>query len=99
MFLAEAELGRVHEITSDAPRLQGPPAGADSVLARGKGAPDPAGDVGVTLPGGAKATLSTGAPRRVAPDGETHFSQNEYLLYQESRVRLRYLVTMRVPTA
>merc|ERR1719152_301046 len=97
MFLAEAELGRVCEIASEQPRLTAPPAAFDSVIARGKSCPDPAGDVAVALPGGAAATLATGAPRRVAGDDKSTFSQTEYLLYEERRVRLRYLVTVKMP--
>jgi poly [ADP-ribose] polymerase 2/3/4 len=90
MFLVEAALGKQHEIIQDDPSLRQPPSGFDSVLARGRQAPsrvDP-----LTIDG-----RSVGVPQGPpVPSGvSSSFHQDEYVMYDESQVRLRYIVTLK----
>ena len=105
MFLAEAAMGTPSCIMRDDPRLKKAPAGADSVIAQGLVDPDPSGDIKVDL-GGREVTMPAGALRlSQAPGAQpgseaanggrgTTFIQSEHLIYEESQVRLRYLVKM-----
>jgi len=92
MYLAEGAFGVTHTITADDLTLRAPPPGADSVVAAGVTAPSPEGDVTVTLDG-RKVVVPMGpsTPTGVA----SAFAQPEWLLYQESQARLRYLVVVR----
>ena len=51
MFLVEAPLGKEHTITQDDWTLKKPPAGCDSVVARGNVEPDPFKDATITIDG------------------------------------------------
>ncbi|XP_050168806.1 protein mono-ADP-ribosyltransferase PARP3 isoform X2 [Myiozetetes cayanensis] len=94
MFLAEVALGKPYRITSDDPSLYQPPAGYDSVLACGQTEPDPAQDEEVLLDG-KKVLVCQGKPIPMPAYKDSSFSQSEYLIYQESQCRIRYLVQLR----
>ena len=95
MFLAEAAMGTPSCILRDDPRLKKAPPGTDSVIAVGRVDPDPAGDIKVELDG-REVTMPAGAislSQEPGAAGST-FIQSEHLIYEESQVRLRYLVKM-----
>lgn len=91
MFLGEVALGREHHITKDQPNLQQSPPGFDSVIARGYTEPDPTQDTVLELDG-QPVTVPQGPPKVFPEFQSSHFSQSEYLIYQESQCRLRYLL-------
>ncbi|XP_056357471.1 LOW QUALITY PROTEIN: protein mono-ADP-ribosyltransferase PARP3-like [Oenanthe melanoleuca] len=93
MFLTEVALGKPYRITRDDPTLCQPPAGYDSVLACGRTEPDPAQDEEVLLDG-KKVLVCQGKPIPMAAYKDSSFSQSEYLIYQESQCRIRYLVQL-----
>ncbi|XP_014725047.1 PREDICTED: LOW QUALITY PROTEIN: poly [ADP-ribose] polymerase 3 [Sturnus vulgaris] len=93
MFLTEVALGKPYRITRDDPTLCQPPAGYDSVLACGRTEPDPAQDVEVVLDG-KKVLVCQGKPIPMSAYKDSYFSQSEYLIYQESQCRIRYLVQL-----
>uniref|UniRef100_A0A8B9C8M8 Poly [ADP-ribose] polymerase n=1 Tax=Anser brachyrhynchus TaxID=132585 RepID=A0A8B9C8M8_9AVES len=94
MFLTEVALGKPYRITCDDPTLRQPPAGYDSVLACGRTEPDPAQDEEVLLDG-KEVLVCQGKPIPMPAYKESSFSQSEYLIYQESQCRIRYLVQLR----
>ncbi|XP_039234786.1 protein mono-ADP-ribosyltransferase PARP3 isoform X1 [Pipra filicauda] len=94
MFLTEVALGKPYRITRDDPSLCQPPAGYDSVLACGQTEPDPAQDEEVLLDG-KKVLVCQGKPIPMPAYKNSSFSQSEYLIYQESQCRIRYLVQLR----
>ncbi|KAA6418486.1 MAG: poly [ADP-ribose] polymerase 3-like [Trebouxia sp. A1-2] len=94
MFLAEAALGEEHHITRDDPSLTKAPAGFDSVVAKGHTEPDPSQDVKLDIEGGA-VKVPQGKPVQMSEYKNSSFSQSEYLLYQESQARIRYMLTMK----
>ncbi|XP_074734936.1 protein mono-ADP-ribosyltransferase PARP3 isoform X2 [Strix uralensis] len=91
MFLTEVALGKSYRITCDDPTLCQPPAGYDSVLACGRTEPDPAQDAEMLLDG-KKVLVCQGKPIPMPAYKDSSFSQSEYLIYQESQCRIRYLV-------
>lgn len=91
MFLGEVALGREHHITMDDPSLKQPPPGFDSVIARGRTEPDPTQDTELELDG-RQVAVPQGQPVPCPEFGSSTFSQSEYLIYQESQCRLRYLL-------
>ncbi|NXB03407.1 PARP3 polymerase, partial [Cnemophilus loriae] len=93
MFLTEVALGKPYRITCDDPTLCQPPAGYDSVLACGQTEPDPAQDVEVLLDG-KKVLVCQGKPIPMPACKDSSFSQSEYLIYQESQCKIRYLVQL-----
>ncbi|KFQ33990.1 Poly [ADP-ribose] polymerase 3, partial [Merops nubicus] len=93
MFLTEVALGKPYRITRDDPTLCQPPAGYDSVLACGRTEPDPAQDAEVLLDG-KKVLVCQGKPIPMPAYKDSSFSQSEYLVYQESQCRIRYLVQL-----
>ncbi|NXP10196.1 PARP3 polymerase, partial [Thinocorus orbignyianus] len=93
VFLTEVALGKPYRITCDDPTLCQPPAGYDSVLACGRTEPDPAQDEEMLLDG-KKVLVCQGKPIPMAPYKDSSFSQSEYLIYQESQCRIRYLVQL-----
>nr|XP_020659542.1 poly [ADP-ribose] polymerase 3 [Pogona vitticeps] len=93
MFLNEVVLGKEYRIVRDDPSLRKPPDGYDSVLACGMTEPDPAHDKEIILDG-KKVLVSQGKPIPVAKYKDSNFSQSEYLIYQESQCRIRYLVQL-----
>lgn len=90
MFLAEAALGREHTITRDDSSLKAPPKGYDCIVARGHTEPDPKHDVECEFEG-KKVIVPQGKPIKSSYT-KSSFSQSEYLVYQESQVRLRYVL-------
>ncbi|XP_058701103.1 protein mono-ADP-ribosyltransferase PARP3 [Poecile atricapillus] len=94
MFLTEVALGKPYRITRDDPTLCQPPAGYDSVLACGQTEPDPAQDKEVLMDG-KKVLVCQGKPICMPAYKDSSFSQSEYLIYQESQCRIRYLVQIR----
>ncbi|XP_076202335.1 protein mono-ADP-ribosyltransferase PARP3 isoform X2 [Aptenodytes patagonicus] len=93
MFLTEVALGKPYRITCDDPMLRQPPTGYDSVLACGQTEPDPAQDEEMLLDG-KKVLVCQGKPIPMPAYKNSSFSQSEYLIYQESQCRIRYLVQL-----
>ncbi|KAM6159808.1 protein mono-ADP-ribosyltransferase PARP3 [Erethizon dorsatum] len=91
MFLGEVALGKEHHITMDDPSLKCPPLGFDSVIARGGTEPDPTQDIELELDG-QQVAVPQGRPIPCSKFSKSQFSQSEYLIYQESQCRLRYLL-------
>jgi hypothetical protein len=94
MFWAEAALGKQFQVfkeTLEVRRFCKAPAGFDSVKAVGKNSPDPSGDVVLKIEGH-DVKFATGEPVQVKTDKELSFSQNEFLVYDPTQVRLRFLV-------
>ncbi|KAM9814110.1 protein mono-ADP-ribosyltransferase PARP3 [Neosynchiropus ocellatus] len=93
MFLSEVALGKEHTITKDNSSLKKAPNGYNSVVARGTQEPDPTQDVSITLD-----NKQVAVPQGKAIDqpqySDSYFSQSEYLIYQESQCRLRYLLEL-----
>mmetsp|Transcript_19383 Transcript_19383/g.41946 ORF Transcript_19383/g.41946 Transcript_19383/m.41946 type:complete len:849 (-) Transcript_19383:893-3439(-) len=96
MFLVEAALGKEASITRDDPSLKAPPKGFDCVVARGSQEPDPSQDEEITLDG-KPVTVPLGVPKPVQQYSGSSFSNSEYLLYQESQHRIRYVMTVNMP--
>lgn len=92
MFLVEAALGKEHSITRDDSSLKRAPPGFDSIVARGCKEPDPASDITVSIDGNS-VTVPLGVPKPMPQYSQSSFSQSEYLLYQESQHRIRYVLT------
>lgn len=85
VFLVEAALGAQHVVEqdgADVSELVKPPAGCNSVLARGQLAPDPAEDATLTL-GGHAVAVPQGAPKPSGASGSS-FVHNEFLIYKAS---------------
>ncbi|MFC1609988.1 WGR domain-containing protein [Myxococcota bacterium] len=93
MFLAEAALGKEHHITNDNWRLKAPPKGHDSIVAKGHTEPDPNKEIVINFEG-YDVRVPQGKPIRQADFKKSSFSQSEYLVYQESQVRIRYLLKL-----
>ncbi|XP_009904592.1 protein mono-ADP-ribosyltransferase PARP3 [Dryobates pubescens] len=93
MFLSEVALGKSYRITRDDPTLRQPPPGYDSVLACGQTEPDPAQDEEVLLDG-KKVLVCQGNPVPMPAYKNSSFMQSEYLIYQESQCRIRFLVQL-----
>ncbi|XP_026580993.1 poly [ADP-ribose] polymerase 3 isoform X2 [Pseudonaja textilis] len=93
MFLNEVALGKVHYITQDDSSLCQPPVGYDSVKACGQTEPDPACDKELILDE-KKVLIPQGKPIVMTKYQNSHFSQSEYLIYQENQCRIRYLVQL-----
>nr|XP_044992540.1 protein mono-ADP-ribosyltransferase PARP3 [Jaculus jaculus] len=91
MFLSEVALGREYHISSDDPSLKSPPAGFNCVIARGRTEPDPTQDIELELDG-QQVVVPQGQPVPCREFVSSSFSQSEYLIYQESQCRLRYLL-------
>jgi poly [ADP-ribose] polymerase len=94
MFLCEGALGKTHPVTSDgyhASSLKKAPAGFDSVHA-----------VGSITPESWKKTTIDGKDIEV-PKAKAHqsgvsssFHHDEFLVYNESQVRIRYVITVKL---
>lgn len=89
MFLAEAALGQEHSITQDDSSLTKAPKGYHSIVARGQKEPDPKDEITWEFDG-KKVIVPQGKPIAQKQYAKSSFDQSEYLLYQESQVRLRY---------
>ncbi|XP_038627337.1 protein mono-ADP-ribosyltransferase PARP3 [Tachyglossus aculeatus] len=93
MFLNEVALGREHHIVHDDPSLRQPPPGYNSVVARGQTEPDPTQDKELLLDGH-QVLVPQGPPVPIVNYSNSYFSQSEYLIYQESQCRIRYLLQL-----
>ena len=94
MFLAEAALGKEHHIVRDDPSLTKPPAGFHSVVAKGQVEPDSSQDAQLQLNGHAVHAAQS-KPVHISEYKNSSFMQTEYLLYQESQARIRYMLTVK----
>ena len=94
MFLAEAALGKEHHIIRDDPSLTKAPAGFQSVVAKGRTESDSAQDAKIDL-GGNSLHVAQSTPVQIPEYNNSNFMQSEYLLYQESQARIRYMLTMK----
>lgn len=95
MFLNEVALGKEYTITKDDCSLKKPPAGYDSVVARGTVEPDPSKDTFITLDG-KQVAVPQGPPVDQPQYKDSHFSNSEYLVYKESQCRMRYLLELQM---
>lgn len=91
MFLAEAALGKEFDLLYDNSSLVKAPNGFDSVVARGHQTPASCERISFD---GHDALLPTGKPKRMSQYAASSFSQDEYLVYREEQVRLRYVVSV-----
>mmetsp|Transcript_32923 Transcript_32923/g.40431 ORF Transcript_32923/g.40431 Transcript_32923/m.40431 type:complete len:95 (-) Transcript_32923:59-343(-) len=94
MFIVEAALGKAHTVTSDGTHASGlkkAPKGFDSVHAVGKQGPDKWEDMMID---GKKVAMPQGeaVPSNVC----SSFDHDEFLVYDEAQVRLRYVVTVKL---
>ena len=94
MFLAEAALGKEHSITQDDSSLKQPPKGFDSIVARGQKEPDPKDDVTFKFEG-KDVIIPQGKPIPQKQYAKSSFDQTEYLVYEESQIRLRYAIEVK----
>ncbi|XP_072308784.1 protein mono-ADP-ribosyltransferase PARP3 [Eucyclogobius newberryi] len=93
MFLNEVALGKEHTITDDDSSLRKAPEGFDSVVARGSVEPDPSQDVFISLDG--KQVAVPQGPAIPQPQyQDSSFSQSEFLIYNESQCRMRFLLEL-----
>ncbi|CAG0902135.1 unnamed protein product [Darwinula stevensoni] len=91
MFLAEVILGNEHSVFQCEPNITKAPAGCDSVVAQGQIEPNPKEDKVIVLDG-KQVMVPQGKPVKNPKAKNTSFYFSEYLVYQESQVRLRYLI-------
>lgn len=99
MFLCEAALGTQRIVNSDGQvgwNETDPCSahGADSVLAIGQTEPDPSKDTTIDLDGHAVVVPQGQVKKNPALKGQSSFSQSEYLVYNESQCRIRYVIKM-----
>eukprot|EP00892_Ulva_mutabilis_P000375 jgi/Ulvmu1/10338/UM061_0021.1 len=92
MFLVQAALGEPCEILCDDGSLKTAPKGYHSVLAKGQQEPDPKKDTKIKIEG-VDVAVPQGKPVPQPGCEQSLFSQSEYLVYQESQQRLRYVLT------
>ncbi|XP_055069456.1 protein mono-ADP-ribosyltransferase PARP3 [Misgurnus anguillicaudatus] len=96
MFLNEVALGKEYTITKDDCSLRKPPAGYDSVVARGQQEPDPSKDVFIEFDGKKVAVPQGQAIKQPQYEG-SYFYNSEYLIYKENQCRIRYLLELQFP--
>ena len=104
LFLCEAECGRPFIVTCDsneAMSRKSPPKNFQSVQAHGYYVPDSKGDITMSF-GSNQVTFCTGEPTMRQPlDSDKRrldFAHNEYVLYKEKKVRLRYVILVDLKT-
>lgn len=90
MFLVEAALGESNEILHDDSSLTQPPKGFQSVLAKGRTQPTNEVDMEID---GKTVMVPQGQPEQVKAAANSSFEHNEFLLYQESQHRIRYILS------
>ena len=104
MFLVEAALGKQRLINQDGQvgsRDKDPVSKhkCDSCLAIGRTEPDPKDDEAMEFEGH-EVTIPQGKViQNPALKGSTSYGQSEYLVYDESHVRIRYVIRMKFGTA
>ncbi|OQS05056.1 poly, ADP-ribose polymerase 3-like [Thraustotheca clavata] len=86
VFLVEAALGKIHQITQDDSSLTQAPTGFDSVLAKGTVHPAIAANKTIELDGN-QVTVSSG--KREESGVSSSFYHDEFLVYKETQQRLR----------
>jgi poly [ADP-ribose] polymerase len=91
MFLAEGALGPEHTITRDDSSLKAAPKGFGCIVARGHTEPDPKDDIELEFEG-KKVVVPQGKPIAQPQYKKSSFTQSEFLVYNESQVRLRYVL-------
>lgn len=94
MFLAEAPLGKMHKVTEDgshASSLRKAPKGFDSVHAVGSHAPSKWGTIKIEG-NDVQIPKSKGSDTKV----KSSFHHDEFLVYDEAQVRLRYVLTVKL---
>lgn len=96
MFLVEAALGKQHEIVYDDSTLKAAPDGFDSVLAKGRKAPKEDKAIKNFDIDGHVVKIPQGKPEAVVSAAGSSFMHNEYLIYNESQHRIRYILTFDV---
>jgi len=89
MFLNEVILGKEHHITQDDSSLVKAPGDCHCVIAKGKMEPDPKSDVTIEGEWG-PITVPQGKAINTSHTGSRFFN-TEYLVYDESQVRMKYL--------
>ena len=95
MFLCEAALGTAHPVTEDGPHaasLRAAPTGCDSVHAVGE--VTPSAWTPLTLDDGHAVSVPHGAAKKTGV--VSSFYHDEFLVYQEDQVRLRYILTVKL---
>ena len=93
MFLAEAALGSMHEVTRDGPHASGlrkAPKGFDSVHAVGRVAPKKWIDINID-----GKQVKVGDEKTTKDSVKSSFSHDEFLVYNEAQVRIRYVLTVK----
>ena len=93
MFLAEAALGKMHKVTRDGPHASGlrkAPKGFDSVHAVGSTAPKKWIDVDID-----GNMVKVGHDKVTKSSVDTSFGHDEFLVYEEAQVRIRYILTVK----
>jgi poly [ADP-ribose] polymerase len=94
MLLAEAALGSMHEVTEDGPhasRLKKAPKGYDSVHALGTTVPEKWIDVHID-----EKNIKVGEGKKTEKDVKSSFYHDEFLVYDESQVRIRYVLSVKL---
>lgn len=94
MFLCEAPLGKQHLVTSDGPHASGlkeAPAGFDSVHAMGTMAPPKWGSINIGGKG-VQIPQSKATETKV----QSSFGHDEFLVYDEAQVCIRYMLTIKL---
>ena len=94
MFLCESALGKTHPVTSDGPHASGlrkAPKGFDSVHAVGTVTPKSWSEVKIE-------NRSVNIPKDKAHQSgvQSSFNHDEFLVYDESQVRIRYVLTVKL---
>lgn len=89
MFLAEAALGKEYDLYMDNAMLRHAPHGFDSVVARGMQTPQKFEQMDFA---DSKPIVPIGTP--VSVTKQSAFHQDEYLVYKEQQVRLRFVLTV-----
>ena len=94
MFLCEAPLGKQHIVDKDGPhasQLKKAPEGCDSVQAVGSVAPKKSKSITID---GKSVEL---APSPPVPSGkDSSFHHDEFLVYEEAQVRIRFVLTVKL---
>ncbi|KER30091.1 hypothetical protein T265_03453 [Opisthorchis viverrini] len=92
MFLAEVALGKEHPIFHSDSSIRKAPDGFDSVVAQGKFEPDPKFGKVLQLDG---VPVNVLCSKPVQRDIDSWFYYSEYLIYNESQCRLRFVILYR----
>jgi len=91
MFLCEGALGKSHVIEHDDWTIKKPPTGYDSVLATGQIAPKTWKNIKVD-----KKNVSVPQSGAVDQSKNSQFHHDEFLVYDEAQVRIRYILTVKL---